>query len=127
MRQLNALRETIVLRRLLLRWLFLGWLLVRWLLVRWLLLGWLILGWLFLGENGCLGNPYFLLTGCLGIEFFDSPFPNTVSYATFGYLPLTVQHLCDLWDAMPLQWSPGASHPTLTLGSRGVAHEWQAF
>ena len=33
-----------------------------------------------LGETRCLGNPYFLLTGCLGIQFFDSlPFPNTVS------------------------------------------------
>ena len=26
-----------------------------------------------LGETGCLGNPYILLTGCLGIQFFDSP------------------------------------------------------
>ena len=26
-----------------------------------------------LGEAGCLSNPYFLLTGCLGIQFFDSP------------------------------------------------------
>ena len=26
-----------------------------------------------LGEIGCLSNPYFLLTGCLGIQFFDSP------------------------------------------------------
>ena len=25
------------------------------------------------GETGCLGNPYFLLTGCLGIQFFDLP------------------------------------------------------
>ena len=33
-----------------------------------------------LGETGCLSNPYFLLTDCLGIQFFDSlPFPNTVS------------------------------------------------
>ena len=26
-----------------------------------------------LGETGCLGNPYFLHTSCLGIQFFDSP------------------------------------------------------
>ena len=26
-----------------------------------------------LGQTGCLGNPYFLLTGCLGIQFLDSP------------------------------------------------------
>ena len=35
-----------------------------------------------LGETGCLSNPYFLLTGCLGIQSFNSPpspFPNTVS------------------------------------------------
>ena len=33
-----------------------------------------------LGETGCLCNRYFLLTGCLGIQFFDSPLsPNTVS------------------------------------------------
>ena len=33
-----------------------------------------------LGETGCIGNPYFLLTGCLSIQFFNSPlFANTVS------------------------------------------------
>ena len=33
-----------------------------------------------LGETGCLSNPYFSLTDCLGIQFFDSfTFPNTVS------------------------------------------------
>ena len=41
------------------------------------------LGWPYktpFGETGCLSNPYFLLTGCLGIQLFDSPpFPNTVS------------------------------------------------
>ena len=46
---------------------------------------WLLLEWLFLiftlnktplGETGCLSNPYFLLTGCLGIQFLNStPFP----------------------------------------------------
>ena len=31
-----------------------------------------------LGETGCLANPYFLLTGCLGMQFFDSPpYPST--------------------------------------------------
>ena len=74
---------------------------------------WLLLGWLLLiinlnktplGETGCLSNPYFLLTGCSGIQFFDSP-------------PL-IQHLCDLQDAMPLAFALHvigiASHPTLT-------------
>ena len=33
-----------------------------------------------LGETGYLCNPYFLLTDCLGIQFFDSPaYLNTVS------------------------------------------------
>ena len=33
-----------------------------------------------LRETGCLGTPYFLLTGYLGIQFFVSPpYPNTVS------------------------------------------------
>ena len=31
-----------------------------------------------LGETGCLGNPYFLLTGCLSIQFFDSPLTQSV-------------------------------------------------
>ena len=45
-----------------------------WLLLEWLLLGWLLLIFSLnktpLGETGCLSNPYFLLTGCLGIQFF---------------------------------------------------------
>ena len=36
---------------------------------------------------------------------------NTVSPATNGYLPVTVQLLCDLRDTMPRHWSSGASHP----------------
>ena len=31
---------------------------------------------------------------------------NIVSQATFGYLPPTVQYLCDLQDAMPRRWLP---------------------
>ena len=34
--------------------------------------------------------------------------PITVSEAILGSLPLAVQHLCDLWDAMPRHWSPAA-------------------
>ena len=67
-----------------------------------------------LGETGCLGNPYFLLTGCLNIQFFDSPpFFNTVSQAVFGYLAMTARHLYDLQDPMPHHWSPSASHLSL--------------
>ena len=32
---------------------------------------------------------------------------------TFGTLPLTVQYLCDLQDAMPCHWSPSISHPVI--------------
>ena len=50
-----------------------------------------------LGETGCLGNPYFLFTGCLSIQLFDlPPFFDKVSQANSGYLLLNVQHLCDL-------------------------------
>ena len=47
-----------------------------------------------LGETGYLGNPYFLLTGCLGIQFFDlQPIP-TQSVT----LPLvTYPSLCSTW------------------------------
>ena len=86
----------------------------------WLLPGWLLLAFSLcktpLGENRCLGNPYILLTGCLSIQFLiHLPFPNTVSYTAFGYLLLTVQHLCDLRDAMLCHWSPGASHPVFNI------------
>ena len=61
--------------------------LVGWLLLEWLLHGWLLLGWLLrmfslcktpLGETGCLGNPYFILNGCLSIQLFDSPLTRSV-------------------------------------------------
>ena len=76
-----------------------------------------------LGETGCIGNPYFYLLVAYASSFLIRP--NTVSQATYGYLPLTVQHLCDLQDIMPRHWSPGASHPYPYLGewriSLGVA------
>ena len=74
-------------------------------------------------HTGCLGiqffdSPYFLHTGCLGIQFFDSPYPNTVSHADFGYLPLTLQHLCDLQDAMPVPLATKCFPPNTYLGKR---------
>ena len=44
---------------------------------------------------------------------FNSPPYPWHSQATYGYLPLTVQHLCYLWGAMPRQRSPGAFPPTV--------------
>ena len=41
-----------------------------------------------LGETGCLCNPYFLLTGCLGIQSFDSPPIPTVRLLLVTYLSL---------------------------------------
>ena len=82
----------------------------------------------FLRETGCLGNPYFFLTGCLDIQFFDSPpFLNTISQTTFGYLPLSLQHLCGLQDAIPFHWSSCAFHSTLAQGSRGFSQGQQSF
>ena len=56
----------------------------------WLLLGWLLLVFNLkktpLRETGCLSNPYFLLTGCLGIQFIDSPpFPDAVRLTMVTY------------------------------------------
>ena len=54
-----------------------------------------------LGETGCLRNPYFLLTGCLGIQFFDSPSFQTqsvrlplVTYPSLCSTSVTYRMLC---------------------------------
>ena len=56
-----------------------------------LLLGWLLLPFSLyktpLGETGCLGNPYFLFTGCLSIQFFDSPHFSQYSLSGHPWLP----------------------------------------
>ena len=78
-----------------------------------------------LGETGCLciffffwGHFFSFFFECLGIQFFYSPLlfislTQSVRLPTpYGYLPLTVQPLCDLQDVMPCHWSPGASHPS---------------
>ena len=52
---------------------------------------------------------------------------NNVSQATYGYLTLIVQQLCDLWDVMPCHWSPGTSHTTITQGSGGFPKRLEAF
>ena len=86
------------------------WILMGWLLLGWLLLGWLLLRWLLLifslnktplGETGCLANPYFLLTGSSGIQFFDSPpFPTQsvtlllVTYPSLCSTRVTYRTLC---------------------------------
>ena len=70
-----------------------------------------------LGGAGCLGNPYFLFTGCLSIQVFASPpFFNSRSGHS-GYLLLTVKHLYDLYDVIPCHSSPDASHPPITASA----------
>ena len=103
---------------------------------RWLLLWWLLLTLCFcktpLRETGCLGNLSFLLTGCLRIQFFDSPQHNHL-----GQFWLPTPHCAaPVWHAghHAFQWSPSASHPTEPLpreaedfprGERHFKHEPQ--
>ena len=54
-----------------------------------------------LGETRCLSNPYFLLTGCLGIQFLiHSPFPTQsvrlplVTYPSLCSTCVTYRTLC---------------------------------
>ena len=72
--------------------------LLGWLLLARLLLAWLLLTWNLnkapLGKTGCLGNPYFLLTGCLVTQFFDSPQFSQHSY--LGHLWLPTPHCAAL-------------------------------
>lgn len=114
-------------------------LLIRRLLLVWLLIEWQLKKKTLIGETGCLSNflghfsvrstlhpsfsnppalsstpNYLWLTiflDCPDIQFLIQPFPNTVSKATFGYLPLTAQRLSDLRNAMPCQWSPTMRFP----------------
>ena len=63
-----------------------GWLLLGWPFFRWLLLTF-SLNKTPLGETGCLENLYFLLTGCLSIQFFDLPPFSQHSQLDFLWLP----------------------------------------
>ena len=74
-----------------------------------------------LGKTGSISNSYFYLMVAYASSFLISP--DTVSQATYGYLPPTVQHLSDLWDIMPHHWLPGASHPNPYLGRRRISLE----
>ena len=57
-----------------------------------------------LEETRCLTNPYVFI-GCSSIQFFNSRlFCKTVNQFTFNTLPLTVQHLGNLWNTMPLHY-----------------------
>ena len=68
-----------------------------------------------LGETGYLSNLYYLLAAQASSFLIHPDIPNTVSQDTFGTLPLTVQYLCDLRDAMSRHWSPSTFHPTLPI------------
>ena len=74
-----------------------------------------------LRRNWMLEQPL-AFSGCSTIQFFNSlPSLNTVSEAARGNLLLTVQHLCDIWDAMPLHWSPSACHLNPCLGKQTIS------
>ena len=64
---------------------------------KWLLLGWLLLTFSFnknfLVETVYLSNPYYLLTGCLGIQYFDSSLSKR---SQLGYLRLPTPHCAAL-------------------------------
>ena len=78
-----------------------------------------------LGETVCLGNPDSLLTGCLGFQFLiNHPFPNTFSWATFGYLHcaahvwLTVRHAVPfVTEGFPPNLYPVNQRISLGVGS----------
>ena len=66
-----------------------------------------------LGETGCLSNPYFLLTGCLGIQFlFHSPFPTQsvrlplVTYLSLCSTCVTCRMLCHVIGHQVLPTQP---------------------
>ena len=94
-----------------------------------------VLRWLFLtfnpnkthlGKTGCLGYPYFLLTGCLDIQFFYS---SLSKHSQLGYLSLPTPHCAaPVWlpDAMPCHCSQHASHSTLPRETHlGLLAYWQ--
>ena len=61
-------------------------------------------------------------TSCSSIQFFNSPAsPDTVNEAAWGNLSLTVLGLYDLWDPMPLHWSPSTFHPNSCLGKQRIS------
>ena len=68
-----------------------------------------------LGKTGCLSNLYYLLDAQAS-GFLIQPLSLTQSvkpHLVASHSPSNPPHLCDLWDAMPLHWSPSAFHPTL--------------
>ena len=72
-----------------------------------------------LRKNGCFSNLYYLVAAQTSIILIHHRFLNTVIQDTFGILPLTLQYLCDLQDAMPLHLSSSTSHPTFPREAEG--------
>ena len=68
-----------------------------WMAVLWMAASWMAASSLNktpLGETGCLSNPYFLLTGCLGIQFLS--FTPLSQHSQLGYLWLPTPHFAAL-------------------------------
>ena len=78
-----------------------------------------------LGECACLSNPYsFMVAQASSFLFIPLPLTQSVRSHLVAF-PVILQPLCDLWNAMPLHWSPSVSYPYPCLGkqkpSLGVA------
>ena len=76
-----------------------------------------------LGETGCLGNPYFLLIGCLSIQFFGSPPTQLVRppLVTYPSLCSTCVTYGTLYHTMGHQVLPTQTLPMKQRISLGVA------
>ena len=76
-----------------------------------------------LGDTGCLSNPYFLLTGSSGIQFFDSPpFPTQcarpplVTYPSLCSTCVTYRTLCHAIGHQVLPPNPYLGKWRISLG-----------
>ena len=64
-------------------------------------------------DASALSNLHYLLP-VQGSSFsIHLTFSRTVSWFTFGTLPLNMQYLCDKQGAISWHWSPSTSHPNL--------------
>ena len=72
-----------------------------------------------LRETGCLGNLYAYVLVALASRFLIHPY--LVSQVTSGYLLLTVQHLCNLRDAMTRPLVTRYFPPNLYLGKQRIS------
>ena len=78
-----------------------------------------------LGETGYLGNPYFLLTGSLSIQFFDSPLPQSVrppmvTYPSLCSISVICRTSCHAIGHQVLPTQHYLGKKRISLGVRGI-------